>query len=301
MHLRKSIVVGYDESEDSRAAVREAARLAASNNAKLLVLEVLPAQLVAEVVRETTVDTEDILAARGLRLLHHVESILAPEPLEKRVETRVSMGQPFSELIDACWAQDADLLVLGATGMTGVAHSAIGAVARSTVRHAPCDTLLMRPGDGDEFKSVVCGIDFSDFSALALQRAESIAAADGARLVLLTAFTKDWLRYAREHAEEGDLPESLSDDHRDQLIAELAEFASEHLEDTNGLNLVVAAVEAVSPAVGLSDYARSVDADLMVIGTKGRSIDDVRPLGSTAEHVISSAHCSVLAVRPDRK
>jgi len=298
MYLRKSIIVGFDESKDSRSAVREAARLAASNNARLLVLEVLPAELVAEVEQETSVEAEDILAARRLRLLHHIEGILAPEPLGSRAETRVSMGQPFSELIDACSARDADLLVVGATGMTGITHSAIGAVARSVMRHAPCDTLLMRPGGGDGFKSVVCGIDFSDSSALALQRSALIAAADGARLVLVTAFNRDWLRYAREHPGKEDLPESLLNGREDKLAAELAEFASEHLEDCDGLNLEFEVVEAVSPGVGLRDYARSVEADLMVVAAKGRSLDDVRPLGSTAEHIINSAHCSVLAVRP---
>jgi len=299
MQKREHIVVGFDESEASRSAVREAARLAGSNNADLLILEAIQDELIAEVERETGVDGEDILAARRHRLNHQVEDILSPEPAGSRVQTNVVMGHPFAELIGSCREKNASLLVLGATGMTGLAHSSIGSVARSAVRHAPCDTMLVRPGIDEGFKKVICGVDFSATSAEALRSAATIAKADGARLVLVAVHTPAWLRYAREYGGDLDIPEELSDDYSNQLTTELADFVSEHIDDTEGVDFDIVSLEAVSPAVGLCDYANQFGADLVVIGTKGLGIGDVRPLGSTAEHVISGAHCSVLSIRPD--
>lgn len=300
MNLRKSIVVGFDGSENSRCAIREAARIAGSNNAKLLILEVIAEQLISEIEAETGLQESDFLASREVRLGKEIESTLAPESVSSQFRSKVVPGHAFTQLMDACEQKDADLLVLGATGMTGIVHATLGAVARSAVRHAPCDTMLVRSDLAEGCSKVVCGVDFSNHSATALSRAAAIANADGARLDFVTVFSKEWLDLAKEHGDSSlDLPAKLPNDRSDEIAAELAEFVAKNLDETDGPDLHVVAVEANCPAAGLCDYALNSSADLLVIGTKGLSNDDVRPLGSTAEHVICNAHCSVLSVRSE--
>jgi nucleotide-binding universal stress UspA family protein len=53
-------------------------------------------------------------------------------------------------------------------------------------------------------------------------------------------------------------------------------------------------------ADAITDLARRLDADLIVVGTTGRHGLDQALLGSVAERVLRHAHCSVLAVRPKR-
>ena len=57
------------------------------------------------------------------------------------------------------------------------------------------------------------------------------------------------------------------------------------------------AVVAGSAADVIVQYAESVDAELVVVGTHGRSALARLTLGSTAASVIESAPCSVLVVR----
>ncbi len=44
--------------------------------------------------------------------------------------------------------QNVDLIILGTTGLTGVARFLIGSVAERVVRHAPCPVLVMRKKAG---------------------------------------------------------------------------------------------------------------------------------------------------------
>jgi nucleotide-binding universal stress UspA family protein len=50
----------------------------------------------------------------------------------------------------------------------------------------------------------------------------------------------------------------------------------------------------------ISEYARTESADLVVIGTRGKSSLKYLLLGSTAEYVLRERPCSVLAVRPGK-
>lgn len=51
------------------------------------------------------------------------------------------------------------------------------------------------------------------------------------------------------------------------------------------------------PATAIVDYAEAEDADLIVIGTRGRGGFASLVLGSTSQAVIHDAHCDVLVVK----
>ena len=55
-------------------------------------------------------------------------------------------GDPATELIAAARAADADLIVIGTHGHTGLARLLLGSVARNVVRHAGCSVLIGREG-----------------------------------------------------------------------------------------------------------------------------------------------------------
>jgi nucleotide-binding universal stress UspA family protein len=59
-----------------------------------------------------------------------------------------------------------------------------------------------------------------------------------------------------------------------------------------------AVVEAANHGHGIAEYARRVGADLVVLGTKGRSNLGYVLLGSTVERLLKEIPCSALVVRP---
>jgi nucleotide-binding universal stress UspA family protein len=60
------------------------------------------------------------------------------------VETAVRHGDPRSVIIDEATEWDADLIVVGSHGYTGIKRWLLGSVAYSVVSHAPCSVEIVR-------------------------------------------------------------------------------------------------------------------------------------------------------------
>jgi nucleotide-binding universal stress UspA family protein len=59
------------------------------------------------------------------------------------IEAKVISGQPFSEICRVAEQEQAELIVLGSHGRTGVSHVLLGSVAERVVRHAHCPVLVV--------------------------------------------------------------------------------------------------------------------------------------------------------------
>ena len=90
-------------------------------------------------------------------------------------------------------------------------------------------------------------------------------------------------------------PEGLVGD----LEAALEEQAEEAVMDVGRTRdgSVTTAIRSGRPAATICSYARSVDADLVVLGTRGRHGEDRLLLGSVAERVVRTSPVPVLTAR----
>ncbi len=146
------------------------------------------------------------------------------------------------------------------------------------------------------FRTVVAALDFSSGSAAALVWAADLAERPGAALHLLHA---DVLFRSSDDDTPPDAAPSST------LRVRVERFAAEAL-GLNGpaaldaLAPTVAVVRDVTSVAAILWYATEADADLLVVGTHGRSGLSRLLLGSVAEAVVASAPCPVLTV-PDRR
>jgi nucleotide-binding universal stress UspA family protein len=60
------------------------------------------------------------------------------------VETIVRQGDPRREIVEAAKDWDAELIVVGSHGRTGLQRLILGSVAEYVVRHAPCSVEVSR-------------------------------------------------------------------------------------------------------------------------------------------------------------
>lgn len=60
------------------------------------------------------------------------------------IKARTTTGKPFLETIRAAREENADLIVMGTHGRTGLPHMLIGSTAEKVVRMAPCPVLTVR-------------------------------------------------------------------------------------------------------------------------------------------------------------
>ncbi|GIX47409.1 MAG: universal stress protein [Candidatus Tectimicrobiota bacterium] len=61
-----------------------------------------------------------------------------------RGEVVIAHGVPFQEIVEAAKARQADLIVMGTHGRTGLQHVLLGSVTEKVIRLAPCPVLVVR-------------------------------------------------------------------------------------------------------------------------------------------------------------
>ncbi|MHC4183031.1 MAG: universal stress protein [Planctomycetota bacterium] len=146
----QKILCPIDFSENSLEALKYAAHTALKENATVYLIHIVDSRVydyggpIYEPITPVMKPAIDQASKDQLtdKLLEKV-----PKEIEGRVETVVSFGVPFVEIIKAARDYDIDLIIMGTRGRSGVSHMLIGSVAEKVVRKAPCPVLTVRtPG-----------------------------------------------------------------------------------------------------------------------------------------------------------
>ena len=145
-------------------------------------------------------------------------------------------------------------------------------------------------------RRILCPLDFSRFSRHALDQAVALARETGAEVSVLHVFT--FAPVAQSVTAGATIPMEpmrLDPSARGALQSELATFVGD--VDTAGISLTTTLFEG-DAVTRILDRATDWNADLIVMGTHGRSGFERLLLGSVAEKVLRKAPCPVLTVPP---
>jgi nucleotide-binding universal stress UspA family protein len=219
------------------------------------------------------------------------------------VEVRVEVGHPAAAILDSAASLEADLVVIGTHGATGIEHLILGSVAERVLRKASCPVLTVPPRvrttSRIPFGRVLCAIDFGEWSSAALRLSASVAEASGAALDLVHVV--EWPWQEPPPPDFGALPRAQADallEFRRYLTAgaetQLRSLASAAV---HGNETVAVHVAHGKPYTEILRVADVVAADLLTLGVHGRSSIDLALFGSTTNQVIRRASCPVLTVR----
>ena len=143
-----------------------------------------------------------------------------------------------------------------------------------------------------EIRRILCPIDFSDYSRRALDHAIAIARWYESTVTVLHVFSTAPVAAVGPGPVVLE-PILLTAGDRDQLLADTKAFAQ--TESAPGIT-IDAAVRQGDTAGEILEQATSMKADLVVIGTHGRSGFERLLLGSVAEKVLRKASCPVMTV-----
>ena len=138
----KTILYGTDFSVGSNVALEYASALAAGLGAKLLIAhvdDVTPGLTVGH-VGYGYVPEVDRIADEQLDTLRHVKPTVAGVQFEHRFVR----GNAADELLQIANEDNADLIVIGTHGRTGISRVLMGSVAEAIVRKASCPVLTVK-------------------------------------------------------------------------------------------------------------------------------------------------------------
>jgi len=285
----KRLLVATDFSEPAARALDAALALAAKRGAELHLMHalevalplfepyavVLPADWVGEARRlaqEKLAEAQELVKARGLTGTTHLGDVPAAHAIAERAR-----------------ALDADLIVVGTHGHTGLKHALLGSVAERTVEYAPCSVWTVKGERAAEPRTIVVGTDFSEAGSEALAAAGEWAKGFGASVHVVHALH---LPVPVIAPYEVAIPEGVIEGARREAQRQLDQAAR------SLAGLAVTSELASTPAhAALVDAAKRVSAQLIVTGSHGRTGLKHALLGSVAERTLRYAPCSVLTVR----
>lgn len=136
------IVVGFDGSEQSLAALRSAVDEARLRHGKVRLVTAWHYPPVPSTVEDS--GTNDSFHAAERVQAGALEAVAA-EGVD--ISGTLVRDPPATALLDA--AKDADLLVVGSRGHGGFPGLLLGSVSSQVAHHAPCPVLIVRPRNSD--------------------------------------------------------------------------------------------------------------------------------------------------------
>jgi len=192
--MKRTIVIGYDQSPSSDRALAQAGREAAWRDGRVTVVTGFHWIAVAAPVAYIPVDVESSLrdaadkaAADGVQWLRQRYPGMA-------VESASISGPTADALAEA--SRDADLLVLGNRGRGGFAGLLLGSVSLRTLTLASCPTMIVRGKPREPADSIVLALDIESPAEEVIRFAFAEASLREARLSVVSVWDLDWDRVA---------------------------------------------------------------------------------------------------------
>jgi nucleotide-binding universal stress UspA family protein len=141
-----TIVVGTDGSESAERAVREASGLARATGSRLVIVSAFSGlhpyrEQIETSAREDLVHLGDVADQLLMRAAAEVDGD------DIKVETASRDGDPAEVLSDIATEENADMIIVGDRGLTGVSRFLLGSVSQKLSHHAPCSVLIVRGGE----------------------------------------------------------------------------------------------------------------------------------------------------------
>lgn len=288
--LVRRILVATDCSKGAASAERYALLLATSCQAALDILHVLEFQPGMD--PDLPVNRLYLEERRNQAAPRLGELVARAKDAGVTAVSLEQVGWPSERIVACAKDHQADLVVLGTHGRTGVERILLGSTAERVITLAPCPVLTVRRDQSravPAIRHILAPVDFSDCSLEALEYAVSAAKQFGAALTVLHVVepVAYGLDFTLGGAEQGHVVRARWQTRLKELTAPL---------EAQGLTAEPLLSGGVPSDVILA-RARERWCDLIVMGTHGRRGFSHLVSGSVAEAVVRRAECPVVTVK----
>lgn len=296
----QKILVATDFSPCSEAALEQAVCLARQTGAKIVLAHTLPdlRQLVATLPVEARRDffygdgdlfDKEVRRESDAKLRQVIDDLNAPD-LDITFETL--LGTPYLELTHAVQQEGYGLVLAGTRGHSPWEQFFVGSTARRLVRNCPSSVWIVKDEHRGLPKVVLATTDFSDSSLKAVReglRVAQLAQSDFHLLHVIEELDEELIKRSPHGS-------PMRNDINDYSRQRLESFVRLLETDPGRVHLHLSLGTAWQE---ITRTARHLNADLVVIGTQGRTGVSRLLIGNTAEKVLETCDSSLLTVKPD--
>lgn len=273
MGTLKNILLATDGSEYSEGAIKEAIYLAKSCIEKLSVIYVLRVNPELETEGQKIVEKMEVAAREHL---DRIRKMAAQDNVECEVIVRRT-DQPYKAIVEEAGKIDADAIVMGRRGRTGLKKVLMGSVTAKVIGYSPCKVLVVPKDSEIKVDNIMIATDGSKYCEAAEREAISMSKRchPGVKKTLALSVAPT----------DSDLPRVRAN------VERVKEMAREQGVEIETLTTVGRRYEMILKT------AREKNADIIVMGTYGRTGIEKLLMGSVSERVVALSHCAVLVVK----
>lgn len=286
------ILAATDFSERGAEAVSRAVQLAIQHSVVLHLIHVIPAiswKMFGRAFLEHPLITEKhLFDAAHDRIQQLADEIREMNAIE--VHCYVDIGQAYERIAEYARSENIDLTILGPHADNLARDLFVGSTARRFLQQGRKPALISRGRLATRYQRVLLAVDFSNASRIALQAALRVA--PGATIHALHVYDVLFEGKMRYAGVEQNVIQRYRDAAGDEAWRELRAF----LDDCGAGEHVVPLVENGHPSRAILDKAQNLQADLIVMGKRGRSELEELFLGSVTEGVLSNFERDLLLV-----
>lgn len=286
--MYRTIIVGFDGSDQARDALAFAGALAKGTEAKVIAANVfqyqgeVPLPGEGEWLRFLRADAEQTVG------LAQQAGMVEPDRLETKI---FEAGSPARGLHHLAEEVDADLIVVGSSHRGRVGEVLAGSVGQRLLHGSSCPVAVAPSGLASrgltEIGQIVVAFDGSAEAQHALEGAAELAESTGARIRLAVVAEPPPIVYGKgagATAGAAELEKAIEQYMQAQLDSGLRSASSE--AEVEGSVLRGEPVERLREA--------AADADVLVMGSRGYGPLRAVLLGSISAHLVRSAPCTVM-------
>lgn len=281
--LFSRVLVAVDGSPASLHALAETFRLARAEHTSVAVVSVVPPY-------------DGNLRLVGVRNIHALMRAPAEQALSDAmkvaaeqgfsVEPVLEQGEPHESIVTLAEKQECDLIVVGVRGHNVSETALMGSVTARVIGFGTTDVLVIPQQSTLDWQRIVLAVDGSQWSWSAAHRAFQFVESYEVRLTVVSV---------------ADVPShlyGLSPGVAEEMVSEAREHLAEIRQeaDTRGIRAQYVVREG-NPAEKLIDVVSSLEADLLIVGSHGRTGLKRLLMGSVTERVVQYSPCPVLVVR----
>jgi len=273
----KSLLVAVDFSNCSVNALLHAAQLAYLTGARLEMIWVNnPIKTRVNVADDDSNGLVNEMNIQFKRLTDELQS----KYVGLKVDYLIREGKVYKEIAAQAIESESQLIVAGTHGRSGFEKFWMGSNVYRVVSTAPCPVISVRAGVNtkEKLNTIILPIDSTVETREKVTITAEIAKAAKAKVIVLRLYSSDMI-------EVRDSVDIYADQVADYLREEEVEV---EIDDAHAENLTETTI----------DYARKVDADLIVIMTEQEKKVANFLLGNFAQQMINHAPVPVMSVRP---
>lgn len=285
------IVAATDFSSPANAAVNRAALLAQVLEAELHIIHVVhPLDLYAgaELSYDFQMHYQETQQQTIKTKLEHMRRELSAQ-FKIKIETSNRLGRAHTEIANYAVSCNAGLIVAGAQGENSLLAKLLGSTAMRLLKTAKCPILIVKETNQQfqRYQQIVAAIDLLPGSMEVPAAANSIAPEANIELLLIFDSNQE------AHLYKAGIDETLLIEYRAKALAHAEQKLDGILSSSQNPRMTRHIMRGYPPEA-ISDRAKAVQADLIVLGKHNTRNIEEWLLGSVSKGIAHSATCDVL-------